>query len=132
MRKILKINGKLPAYFIELLLGMEKYVQQNPYGNEVQSNLIQALRNRIKVFDEKYIQEVMKISDNLPEWIDGWLKGEKIFVDLSACNKFTKLLIVNAIFQLIRAITNDIETEELKNLIVIDEATRNSGKTNHN
>ena len=101
---------------------MEKYVQQNPYGNETQSNLIQALRNRIKVFDEKHIQNVMKTSDNLPKWIDGWLKGKKIFVDLSACNKFTKLLIVNAIFQLIRSITKDIETEELKHLIVIDEA----------
>ena len=122
MRTFLKIRGKLPKYFIELLIGVEKYVQQNPYGNEVQSNLIQALRNRIKVFDEKNIQDVMKISDNLPKWIDGWLNGKKIFVDLSACNKFTKLLLVNAIFQLIRSITKDTETEELKHLIVIDEA----------
>ena len=122
MRTFLRINGKLPDSFIELLVGVEKYVQQNPYGNETQSNLIQALRNRIKVFDEKHIQNVMKTSDNLPKWIDGWLKGKKIFVDLSACNKFTKLLIVNAIFQLIRSITKDIETEELKHLIVIDEA----------
>ena len=122
MRTFLRINGKLPDSFIELLIGVEKYVQQNPYGNETQSNLIQALRNRIKVFDEKYIQEVMKISDKLPKWIDGWLRGKKIFMDLSACNKFTKLLLVNAIFQLIRSITKDIETEELKHLIVIDEA----------
>lgn len=122
MRTFLRINGKLPDFFIELLIGVEKYVQQNPYGSDTQSNLIQALRNRIKVFDEKYIQEVMKISDNLPKWIDGWLKGKKIFVDLSACNKFTKLLIVNAIFQLIRSITKDTESEELQHLIVIDEA----------
>ena len=122
MRTFLRVKGKLPELFIELLVGVEKYVHQNPYGNEVQANLIQALRNRIKVFDEQYLQNVMKLSDTLPDWIGEWLKGEKIFLDLSVCNKFTKLLIVNAIFQLIRTITKDIEEEKLKHIIVIDEA----------
>lgn len=38
------------------------------------------------------------------------------------CNKYTKMIIVNAIFQLIRTITKDSEEEKLKYLIVIDEA----------
>jgi len=122
MGAFLRMKGKLPEFFIELLIGVENYVKKNPYGDETQSNLIQALRNRIKVFDEGYIQNATKISENLPQYIEEWLKGGKIFLDLSMCNKFTKLFIVNAIFQLIRTITEDIEIEKLKHVIVIDEA----------
>jgi len=122
MGAFLRMKGKLPEFFIELLIGVENYVKKNPYGDETQSNLIQALRNRIKVFDEGYIQNATKMSENLPHYINDWLKGGKIFLDLSMCNKFTKLFIVNAIFQLIRTITEDIEIEELKHVIVIDEA----------
>lgn len=122
MQMFLRTNHELPEFFIELLLGVEKYVQQNPYGEDTQANLAQALRNRIKVFDEDRIQNVMKLTKDLPEWILSWLKGENIFLDLAECNKFTKMLIVNAILQIIRTITKDIEIEELKHVIVIDEA----------
>lgn len=116
------LNGKLPEFFITLLKGVETYMEKNPYGSEAQANLIQALKNRINVFNNEKVQNVFKLTDNLPKWVIRWLNGENIFLDLSMCNKYTKMLIVNAIFQLIRTITKDSEFEELKYLIVIDEA----------
>jgi len=76
----------------------------------------------MNVFDEQKIQKVLKLMEKLPDWVISWLNGKNIFLDLSMCNKFIKMLIVNAIFQLVRTLTKDNEAEELKYLIVIDEA----------
>ena len=116
------LQGKLPEFFITLLKGVETYMVKNPYGNEAQANLIQALKNRINVFNNKKVQNVLKLTDTLPKWVLKWMSGHNIFLDLSMCNKYTKMIIVNAILQLIRTITKDSEDEELKYLIVIDEA----------
>jgi hypothetical protein len=133
----MKKNGELPEFLNTLLRAVENYVRNNPYGSEVQANLLQALRNRIKIFTEPKVQKVLQLSKNLPKWIDDWMGGKKIFLDLSMCNKFTKQIVVNAIFQFVRTVTKDIEVEELKQIIVIDEAhailekpiTRNSDDT---
>ena len=117
-----KNKEAMPKYIIELLEGVKQYIKNNPYGSEVQANLIQALNNRINIFKEKKTQDVLKLTPELPQWINEWLNGEKIFLDLSMCNKYTKAIVVNALFQCVRMITKDIEAEELKHLIVIDEA----------
>jgi hypothetical protein len=116
------LKGHLPEYFIGLLRGVETYIINNPYGSEEQANLLQIFRNRMNTFDEEKVQKVLKLSNSMPKWVDDWLSGENIFLDLSMCSKFVKMLIVNAIFQLVRALTKDCEAEELKYLIVIDEA----------
>jgi hypothetical protein len=118
----LELKGQLPEFFIGLLRGVETYIRNNPYGPEEQANLLQVFRNRMNTFDEIKVQEVLKITKELPEWIKNWLDGRNIFLDLSMCSKFVKMLIVNAIFQLVRTVTKDSEAEELKFLIVIDEA----------
>ncbi|MFW9872613.1 MAG: ATP-binding protein, partial [Candidatus Thorarchaeota archaeon] len=115
-------KGELPEYMNTLLKAVESYVRNNPYGSDVQANLLQALRNRIRVFSGDKIQDVLKLSTGLPDWFKDWMDGKRIFLDVSMCNKFTKQLIVNAIFQLVRTMTKDIEAEELKHVIVIDEA----------
>ena len=117
-----ELQGKLPEFFIGLLKGVEIYMENNPYGPEEQANLLQVFKNRMNVFDEDKIQEVLKITEKLPNWVNNWLNGKNIFLDLSMTSKFVKMLIVNAIFQLIRTLTKDSEAEELKYLIVIDEA----------
>ena len=118
----LELKSELPEYFIGLLRGVEIYIRNNPYGPEEQANLLQVFRNRMNVFDEDKVQNVLKITEELPKWVSNWLSGENIFLDLSMSSKFVKMLIVNAIFQLVRTVTKDSETEELKYLIVIDEA----------
>ena len=118
----LDLKGRLPEFFIGLLRGVETYIKNNPYGPEEQANLLQVFRNRMNVFNEDKVQNVLKITDALPKWVDDWLSGKNIFLDLSMSSKFVKMLIVNAIFQLIRTVTKDSEAEELKHLIVIDEA----------
>jgi len=118
----IKKSEKLPELLGTLLKGVENYVKNNPYGTDVQANLLQALRNRVKVFSEEKVQNVLKLTKDLPKWFKDWIDGKNIFLDLSMCNKFTKALIVNAIFQLVRTNTKDTEIEELKHLIVIDEA----------
>jgi len=117
-----KLKGELPEYFLSLLNGVENYIIKNPYGPEEQANLLQVFRNRKNVFDEDKIQEVLKISSELPKWFRDWLDGKNTFLDLSMCSKFIMMLVVNAIFQLIRAITKDNLIEQLKYIVVIDEA----------
>ena len=119
---IIRLEGILPASFYILLKVVENYMENNSYGPEEQANLMQAFRNRMNVFEEDKIQEVLKFSESVPNWITDWMNGVNIYLDLSMCSKFIKLLIVNAIFQLIRTITKDIEADELRNLIIIDEA----------
>ncbi len=116
------LKGRLPERFYALLKGVERYMESNPYGREEQSNLLQAFRNRMNVFDEDKIQHVLKITEEIPHWMKEWMEGGKIFLDLSMCSKYIRLLVVNAIFQLVRILTKDNEAEELKHLIVIDEA----------
>ena len=118
----MNLKGALPQSFMDLLRGVERYIINNPYGPEEQANLLQVFRNRMNVFDEQKIQKVLKLMEKLPDWVISWLNGKNIFLDLSMCNKFIKMLIVNAIFQLVRTLTKDNEAEELKYLIVIDEA----------
>ena len=118
----LELKSELPEFFIGLLRGVETYIKNNPYGPEEQANLLQVFKNRMNVFDENKVQNVLKITDTLPKWVDNWLNGKNIFLDLSMSSKFVKMLIVNAIFQLVRTVTKDSEAEELKHLIVIDEA----------
>ena len=117
----IKLKGNLPELFINFLNGVENYIRKNPYGPEEQANLLQIFRNRKNVFDEEKIQNVLRLSDGLPKWIVEWINGKNIYLDLSMCSKFIKLLIVNAIFQVIRAITKDNVIEQLKYVIVIDE-----------
>ncbi len=118
----LELKSKLPEFFLRLLKGVEIYMENNRYGPEEQANLIQVFRNRMNVYNEEKVQNVLRLTENLPKWVTDWLNGENIFLDLSLCSKFVKPLIVNAIFQLVRTVTKDSEAEELKYLIVIDEA----------
>ena len=55
----------------------------------------------------------------------------KIMIDLSMCNSYVKLLLSNAIFQIIRTYTLDQEADQLKILIVIDEAQQIAELPNH-
>ena len=118
----LELKGKLPEFFLRLLKGVEIYIKKNPYGPEEQANLLQVFRNRMNVYNEDKIQNVLRLKENLPNWVTDWLNGKNIFLGLSLCSKFIKPLIVNAIFQLVRTVTKDSEAEELKYLIIIDEA----------
>ena len=118
----MKLKGELPDFFLSLLKGVENYIIKNPYGPEEQANLLQVFRNRKNVFDEDKIQDVLKLSNDLPNWFSDWMGGKNTFLDLSMCSKFVMMLLVNAIFQLIRAVTKDNLIEQLKYVVVIDEA----------
>ncbi len=55
-------------------------------------------------------------------WFKKWRSGKKIFIDLSMCNIHVKRFLSCAIFQMIRTLTPNIESNFLENLIIIDEA----------
>ena len=122
--------GEVPERCLTILESVEHYMDKNPYGAEVQSNLLQALRNRKNIFDDDKVQEVLRVNGRnksdrgkeTPECISDWIGGANYFIDLSMCNKFIKLLIVNAFFQAVRALTDDSEEQVLRHIIVIDEA----------
>jgi len=58
----------------------------------------------------------------IPQWFLDWRSGKKVFLDLSMCDAYVKLLLASSIFQMIRALTPGYETNGLQHLIVIDEA----------
>ena len=70
----------------------------------------------MNVYNEEKVQNVLRLTENLPNWVTDWLNGKNIFLDISLCSKFIKPLIVNAIFQLVRTVAKD---SEIYTLIVV-------------
>ena len=116
-----KYNG-LPRDLKKFLILIRDYIIAHPYAKELQTNLLQALNHRIKLYEDSYLRYVFQLIQGPPKWLRQWLSGETIFLDIHLCDKFSKILIVNAIFQLIKAYMSDELEQKLKYIIVIDEA----------
>jgi len=124
MNSYLKERGKLPSLDL-LFSGILLWFKKNPYHEEFQLSILRALKNRVLVVVKTpTLLQTMDLLPNYepPTWLKDWFEGKSVFVDLSMCSAYTKLLLSNAIFQTIRTLMPDMESPSLKNLIFIDEA----------
>ena len=118
----MEIKGNLPFFLSDFLKAVKNYINKHPYAKELQTNMLRAVENRIRTFEDPYLQNALKLSPELPSWIKEWLEGKTIFLDIKMCDKFSKQLIVNIIFHTIKTITKDYFEQKLRFLIIIDEA----------
>ena len=129
-------HRKVPTSLIELFNKIEDYMDKHQYSDELQTNLKQAIENRVHhLIDNPEFEKSLRIvydknnREVLPEWFIKWRKGGKIFLDLSDCEEEEKHLLTNAIFRMINDLTSETMTDTLKNLVIIDEAHEISHKS---
>lgn len=118
----MEIKRNLPDFLSDFLKAVNNYIKKHPYAKELQTNMLRAVENRIRTFEDPYLQNALKLTSELPSWIKEWLEGKTVFLDIKMCDKFSKQLIVNIIFHLIKTITKDYFEQKLRFLIIIDEA----------
>ncbi len=125
LQDYIKEYGDLPDNLIDLFKSVIKFIEDNPYHEKTQQNFIRALNNRIKSLRGNILlQRTLKLINKVPEWFKEWREGKKVFLDLSLCSRYVQRFLISALLQIIRTMTPDIETNQLKNLILIDEAHR--------
>ncbi len=125
MQAFIDKKGKLPRSLKFLFKELIRYFDLHPYHVKFQTNILRALKNRVlSLLSNPVLEKAINLApnDEIPQWFKDWRKGKKVFLDLSMCNIYEKRLITNAIFQLIRSRTPDIEVGKLQNIILIDEA----------
>ncbi len=120
-----RVNGSLPDSLTTLFKGLRKWYREHKYHEKYQTNILTAIENRVlSLLSEQDVENTLKLipKNSIPGWFKDWRNGKKIMLDLSMCNIYIKLLIANAIFQLVRNLTPDYDVGRLQHLIVIDEA----------
>jgi len=118
-------KGKLPNSLKFLFTELVRYFKLNPYHVKFQTNILRAIKNRVlSLLSNPRLKKAINLRKDvkIPLWFKDWRKGQKIYLDLSRCTIYEKRLLTNAIFQMVRALTPDIELGKLQNIILIDEA----------
>jgi hypothetical protein len=118
-------HQQLPIRLESLLKALKNWYKHYKYHEEYQTNIMTAFENRVKfLFSDPLLSKTLMLRKDtrIISWYDRLCFGGKIMIDLSMCNSYVKLLLSNALFQIIRTYTPDQEAEQLKILIVIDEA----------
>ncbi|GAI74571.1 unnamed protein product, partial [marine sediment metagenome] len=62
-----------------------------------------------------------RMTTKTPRWFIEWRKGKNFYFDLTECSIWTQRILTNALFQMIKTLTSDVESNQLNNLIIIDE-----------
>jgi len=125
MKSFIRVNSELPASLTTLFKGLRKWYLEHPYDSKFQVRILTAIDNRVlTLFSDDVLNKCMQLPQNsiVPQWFLDWRNGKKIFLDLSMCGDYVKLVLSSAIFQMIRTLTPDYEANGLQHLIVLDEA----------
>jgi hypothetical protein len=120
-----KTNGSLPDSLTILFKGLRKWYKEHKYHEKYQTNILTAIENRVlSLLSGPDVENTFKLGPKnlVPQWFIDWRNGKKIMLDVSMCDRYLKLLIASAIFQLVRSLTPDYEAGKLQHLIAIDEA----------
>ncbi len=116
-------GNSLPKSLDILFFNLEKFFERFPYHVKFQTNILRALQNRVlSLLTNEELKKILELTSEVPQWFQEWRNGKKIYLDLSMCNIYVKRLLTNAIFQLVRTLTPDVEAGTLRNIIIIDEA----------
>ena len=125
MKAFIRVNGSLPISLRTLFKGLRKWYKKHPYDNKFQTRILTAIENRVlSLVSDPVLNKCTQLTPDstIPQWFLDWRSGKKVFLDLSMCDAYVKLLLASSIFQMIRALTPGYETNGLQHLIVIDEA----------
>ncbi|MFX0101881.1 MAG: hypothetical protein ACFFCS_20115 [Candidatus Hodarchaeota archaeon] len=114
---------KLPTSIKTLFRSLVDYIKKYKYAGNFQVNVLRTTYNRIKyIVKNKPLVQSLKYLPDIPWWFKKWMAGDMVFIDLSPCDSVARQLLTYSIFQLVRSYIPRDETNELKYLIIIDEA----------
>ena len=114
-------NGAPPEKIKDIFIKLLKWFEDHPYHIKYQTNITRAIKNRvIRLVSSPFIEGILKLGP-IPEWFKKWQQGKNVFIDLSRFSKNGKRLLTHAIFQMIRTIMPEMRTNNLNNVIMIDE-----------
>ena len=125
MESFRRVNGNLPVSLTTLFKGLRKWYREHKYHEKYQTNILTAIENRVlSLLSGPDVENTLNLipKNTVPQWFKDWRNGKKIMLDISMCDNYVKVLIANAILQLVRSLTPDYDVGKLQHLIVIDEA----------
>ena len=115
-------KSKPPEYFHDLIIYFAEYLDS--------IDLPEDILDPLKFFthltsdhppSDKYLPEITKFTNKIPDWLKAWRNGEKISFNLRHCIKTEQIFIIRSILSLLRA-TCPLDTEDkLRGLILFDE-----------
>jgi len=121
-------NGLPKQHPVDVFKEVLEWLKMNPYHEKFNTNIQRAIENRvISLLSSPFISNIVKLG-TVPKWFIEWTKGKNIFIDLSNFTEDGKRLISHAIFQIIRTLLPELRTNELKYVIILDEAHEISEK----
>ena len=106
-----------------------EWLKANPYHPKFNTNITRAIENRIlSLLSSPFIKNILKLGP-VPNWFIEWTKGKNVYIDLSNFTEDGNRVITHAIFQMIRTLLPELRSNELKYVIILDEAHEISEKT---
>ena len=124
MLKYFEKNEDVPDSLEKLFGKLLNWFEKHQYHKKYQTNIINAIKNRaIRWTSSPTLDKITRLPSIKPFWFIEWMNGKNVFIDLSEsiCNEFIKKLLVNLIFQMIRIFFPQSRTNNLKNVIMLDE-----------
>ena len=117
-------NQDLPNYPKFLFEKALDYLD-NPnkgYHEKFHTNITSEIRNKVvERLSSPNIEKTLCLTAEIPRWFKEWRNGKNFYFDLTECSIWTQRILTNALFQMIKTLTSDVESNQLNNLIVIDE-----------
>jgi len=124
-------NGLPKQHPEDVFMDVIEWLKTNPYHPKFNTNITRAIENRvISLLSSPFIKNILKLGP-VPNWFIEWIKGKNVYVDLSNFTEDGKRIITHAIFQMIRTLLPELRTNELKYVIILDEAHEISEKTKY-
>jgi len=113
----------------ELFMEVLKWLKANPYHPKFNMNITRAIENRvISLLSSPFIRHILEIG-RVPSWFIEWTQGKTVYIELVDFTEDGKRVITHAIFQMIRTLLPELRTNELKYVIMLDEANAITQKT---
>lgn len=123
LRQYKKCFGKCPESMIEFFKALKIRVKANQYAPDVQKNFESAVANRApKIIEDDALVNTTRVIERLPSWIQALRDGKYVYIDLSPCDEHARHLLTLLILHLLRNTLHREETDELRYLVLIDEA----------
>jgi hypothetical protein len=92
------------------------------YHEKFHTNITSEISNKVvERLSNPTIEKTLCLTAEIPRWFKEWRKGKNYYFDLTDCSIWTQRILLNALFQMIITLTNSVVSNQLTNLIVIDE-----------
>jgi len=118
-------NGKNLPNYPRILFEKTLDYLDNPkqgYHEKFHTNITSEISNKVlERLSSPIIDKTLCLTSEIPRWFTEWRNGKNFYFDLTECSIWTQRILTNALFQMIITLTSSLESNQLNNLIVIDE-----------